>query len=126
LNNGGITTWADAFTKNLFAESTFRNNMDTVSVIKSVMLSTSLGSLVSTLKALADRKETCSKLYSVKIPTLIICGDSDVVTPPEKSIQMNQNIRSSVLRIVPKAGHLSNVEQYEIFNNFICDFLEDN
>lgn len=126
LNNGGIKIWADAFTKNLFTESAFQNNMNAVINIKSVMLSTPISTLVSTLKALADRKETCSKLFSVNTPTLIICGDSDVVTPPEKSIQMNQNIKSSILRIVPKAAHLCNVERPETFNSFIREFLNEN
>ncbi len=123
LNNGGLLQWADAFTKNLFTGESLQNNQIVVSSIKEVMLSTSIQTLVSTLKALAERNETCSILTSIRVPVLILCGDSDVITPPDKSQQINQSIISSEMKIISRAGHLSNIEQAEIFNTYLMEFL---
>ena len=76
------------------------------------------------LSALAERSETCSSLGQVNIPTLIICGREDQVTPLAQSEFMNKSIKGSILRIVDHAGHVSNLEQADEFNKHMQDFLK--
>ena len=76
--------------------------------------------------ALADRTESCSSINLISVPTLILCGREDLVTPPEKSQILHQDIKNSVLHIIDEAGHMSNLEQAEEFNNFFTEFINKN
>ena len=125
LNNGGLKQWLTAFEKNLFIESSFVEKENEVEEIRSMMLTNPIYTLVSTLKALAERKDTCALLKDISVPTLIICGESDSITPLAKSQQLNTEIKSSVLKVIPEAGHLSNVEQPDIFNKYLSEFVQE-
>lgn len=125
LNNGGLKQWVTAFEKSLFIESTFEKKENDVKNVRSVMMTNPVFTLVSSLKALAERRETCSILSKITIPTLILCGESDSITPPAKSQQLNKDIKSSVLKIIPDAGHLSNIEQPGIFNKYLSEFVQE-
>lgn len=62
------------------------------------------------------------KLKQIKIPTLILTGDED---PPcvEPGIFMKRNLLNSGLVVFPKSGHTINVEEPELFNWSLLDFL---
>jgi 3-oxoadipate enol-lactonase len=60
---------------------------------------------------------------SIKVPTLVICGADDTVTPPEMSDYMVDNIPGARLSMIPDAGHLSNIEKPAEFNQAMMDFL---
>jgi 3-oxoadipate enol-lactonase len=77
------------------------------------------------LVALAERSDTCSITNRITVPTLIICGREDVVTPLEESKFMNKNIKGSVLHVINNAGHVSNLEEPAKFNKLLRDFLVD-
>ncbi|MBI3235568.1 MAG: alpha/beta fold hydrolase, partial [Bacteroidetes bacterium] len=75
------------------------------------------------LKALAESSETCSTLSDISIPTLIICGREDEVTPLAQSEAMNKDIKGSTLHVIENAGHVSNLEQPKEFNKHLLNFL---
>ena len=51
-------------------------------------------------------------------------GQEDVLTPVELSEDLNRNIKGSELAIIPKAGHLANLEQPFEFNKTLTEFLQ--
>lgn len=59
----------------------------------------------------------------IAVPTLIICGEQDGVTPPRESELLHQAIPGSRLVLIPNAGHVSNQEQPELFNQAVRKFL---
>jgi len=63
-------------------------------------------------------------LPKITIPTLIIVGDLDIVTPIDSAEFMNKNIPGSILHIMQGVGHLPNRENPEEFNNLVKDFLD--
>lgn len=71
---------------------------------------------------LADQTERVGR---IEVPTLIIVGDEDEITPPPLSEDLHRRIRGSTLVIVNGAGHLSNAEQPEYFNQCIDRFMLD-
>jgi pimeloyl-ACP methyl ester carboxylesterase len=123
IESNGTSGFMDGMIKNLFAESTYSNNNALVEEVRSLMLTSSAESVTKTLKALAERWETCSSLQEVTVPTLIICGKEDKITPPEKAEYMNQHIKGSELAIIEKAGHLSTLEQPAEVNSRINRFI---
>ena len=94
-----------------------------VEQLKSVVSANSQHIIVQGLVALAERSETCSTLHDISIPTLIICGRQDEVTPLAQSESMHSSIRGSVLKVIENAGHVSNLEQPHEFAKHISEFL---
>ncbi|MGO4889411.1 alpha/beta fold hydrolase [Anaerobacillus sp. MEB173] len=62
-------------------------------------------------------------LPMINVPTLIICGEFDKVTPISESEIFHENIRESNFAIIPNTGHLCYQEDPESFNKAILDFL---
>jgi 3-oxoadipate enol-lactonase len=88
-----------------------------------MILGTKPEAVTGTLKALADRYETCHVLEKINIPAIILCGKEDKVTPPEKAEFLKNNISGAQFFVINDAAHLSNLEQPEIFNSHLTQFL---
>jgi pimeloyl-ACP methyl ester carboxylesterase len=58
------------------------------------------------------------------VPTLIVVGEQDTITPPALSEQMHKAISGSEYIVVPGAGHLANLEQPDAFNRALARFIE--
>jgi len=65
-----------------------------------------------------------SVLATIKVPTLVIVGDEDVVTPPPASDFLVKSIPGASLITIPQAGHLTNLEKPEAFRAALRPFLE--
>ena len=89
------------------------------------MVNTTKKSVVKTLLALSRRKETCTKLWKIKVPVLILVGEEDKITPPETAQFMHKAINGSVMSIIKNAGHLSNLENPDQFNEHLIKFLKN-
>jgi 3-oxoadipate enol-lactonase len=92
-------------------------------MIEEMMRNTSVQAIENTILALRNRKETCSRLGEIKIPVLIMVGQDDKVTPPEKAHFMHKQIKDSEFQMIPSAGHLSNLENADLFNQHLLKFI---
>jgi 3-oxoadipate enol-lactonase len=64
-------------------------------------------------------------LDSIQVPVQLIFGADDRLTPASIGRDMQTKIANSRLAVIPHAGHLSNMEQAEQFNQVVADFLND-
>jgi pimeloyl-ACP methyl ester carboxylesterase len=71
-----------------------------------------------------SRPDSAGALAQIGIPTLVIVGDRDTLTPPDVSREMHARIPGSTLEIVPESGHVSNLEQPELFAATLNRFLD--
>jgi 3-oxoadipate enol-lactonase len=124
IETNAIQEFAEDSVKNLFAALSFTTKREEIAMIKDVILKTSEETLVKTLNVLADRKDTTIKLNDINVPTLIIVGKKDIVTPPEKSVLLNEKIKNSALELIDYAGHLPNLENPADFNWHLKRFLD--
>lgn len=126
----GVSNFNEGFIKKVFHEDSLTNKPELVEQLRRVVFSNSQHVIIQGLTALAERSETCSFLDEISIPTLIICGREDAVTPLDESKFMNKNIKGSVLHVINNAGHVSNLEEPAKFNkllrNFLLDFCDAN
>ncbi len=74
-------------------------------------------------RALGDRADSWPTLASITVPTLIIVGDQDAITPPELAKEMHTKLAGSCLAIIKDAGHLPPVEQPNATASAINAFL---
>lgn len=119
----GVTNFNEEFITNVFHKDSLRNKTKIVEQLTKVVFANSQHIITMGLTALAERSETCSKLSDVSIPTLIICGREDKVTPLTQSEFMNANIKGSTLHVIGHSGHVSNLEHPNEFNRELLDFL---
>ena len=55
--------------------------------------------------------------------TLVTVGDQDHGTPPEMAKLIHENLPGSELFIIPDAAHIASIEQKDVFNKMLGDFL---
>lgn len=70
-----------------------------------------------------DRDGVVEEVRRITVPTLIVVGEEDVATVPARAERLHGLIDGSRLERIPRAGHLSNIEQPEAVNRVIGDFL---
>jgi pimeloyl-ACP methyl ester carboxylesterase len=123
IDANGVTDFNEGFIKSVFHKDSLRDKKELVEQLRGVVFANSQHIITMGLIALAERSETCSTLNDITIPTLIICGREDEVTPLVQSELMNSTIKGSILRVINHAGHVSNLEQPIEFNKQLLDFL---
>ena len=63
------------------------------------------------------------RLSEIKLPVLVICGDGDRGTPPQRSMGLFEGLPNARLAILPGAAHNLHLERSELFNQVLGDFL---
>jgi len=123
VKRDGVKAFAETFLKAVFTSESLENRVDIVQFIRDIIGSASPIGICGTLLALAGRTETTSSLPTMKLPTLILVGELDKLTPPSISQMMHSKLPNSELHILPRAAHLSNLENPEEFNTHLLNFL---
>lgn len=59
----------------------------------------------------------------VRVPTLVVCGSEDRVTPPPLSRELTQLIPGARYEVIERAGHLGNIERPDEFNTLVGAFV---
>lgn len=70
-----------------------------------------------------DHFDIRSRLREIRLPTLVLCGEEDQLTPVKYSRDLHENISSSRLVLIPLAGHMVMVEQPDMMNTNLEIFL---
>lgn len=123
IKGNSMERYADESIEKLFAPESVATKIAEIESVKDMILKTSKQSIYNTLHALSYRKETCSKLMHINVPTLILVGKEDKITPPDAAQWMHERIKESSMKIIEKAGHLSNLENPVEFNDQLRKFL---
>ena len=89
-----------------------------------MMLDTSVATLVGFLHALEVHDETAGLVTLARVPTLIVCGDRDLVTPKECSEEMAAALPKAQLQVIGGAGHLVLLERPELVNDALVRLVE--
>ncbi|MDI1318168.1 alpha/beta fold hydrolase [Flavobacterium sp.] len=123
INTDGVVAFNEKFIKNVFHPDSITNKIELVENLRAIVFANSKEIITAGLTALAERSETCSSLEFITVPTLIICGKEDEVTPLVQSQFMQEHIKGSSLKIIDNAGHVSNLEHPDEFNEYLVEFL---
>ncbi|MFN0143219.1 MAG: alpha/beta fold hydrolase [Mycobacterium sp.] len=91
---------------------------------QAMIYGTSIDTLVEFLHALEVHNESAALPVLTRIPTLIACGDRDLLTPAKHSEEMAAVLPDSELVIVPGAGHLVQLEQPEVINDALLRLVD--
>ena len=119
----GVDEFADGFVKSILAEETFEKNVRVAEVLRTMIHSNDHVGICGTLLALAARTDTTDALTKITMPVLILVGEHDKLASPEVSHLMHEKIPEAELHVIPGAGHMSNMENPEVFNDLLYRFL---
>jgi len=70
-----------------------------------------------------DRFDTMNEVARIDLPTLILCGEEDQLSPVKYSEFLHRRIRGSRMNILPNAGHMVMMESPQAFNEKIGEFI---
>ncbi len=91
--------------------------------VRSMIESNDRIGIAAALRAMAARPDSSTLLATIDVPTLVIVGAEDALTPPSEAAAMFNAIPGCRLVELPNAGHLSNLEAPAAFNAEVAEFL---
>jgi len=124
VRDKGQAAVAEALLPRLVGETTKLGRPDVVEHLRRQITGNSVEAITGALQALMTRPDSTPMLSSIHCPVQILVGDEDVLTPPALSEQLHRDIPGSELVVITGAGHMSNMEQPELFNDALARFLE--
>jgi pimeloyl-ACP methyl ester carboxylesterase len=123
VNEKGSAALFETMAPKVLSERTHAARPDVVARLRAIAAAQPAASVAAALAALRDRPDGNAGLKAVAVPTLVVVGEFDVVTPALAAANLAAQIRGSTLAHIPGAGHLSNVENPDAFNAAVRAFL---
>jgi len=119
----GMAGIADAMLPKLLTPDTVSKRPELVKRVRDMMLKTKPEGAAAALLGMAERDDQTEFISSIRVPALILVGREDAITPVADSEKMQSRIEGSRLVVIENAGHVSNLEQTEQFNDALLGFL---
>jgi pimeloyl-ACP methyl ester carboxylesterase len=119
----GSKAVAEAMLPKLLGETTRRDRPQLAHQVESWMLAAPPEAVAHALLGLALRPDSTPTLATIKVPTLIVRGEEDPISTAADLEQMRAGIAGSQAVVIPRAGHLVNVEAPEAFGQALSAFL---
>ncbi len=119
----GAGAIAEGMLPRLLTPASIEGRPDLVRAARAIMESTPVTGIAADLMAMAERPDSVDMLSGIKVPTLVVVGEEDALTPPADARLMAERIPGARLVTIPGAAHLSNMEQPQAFNQALRDFL---
>jgi 3-oxoadipate enol-lactonase len=107
----GTEPFFQSMVPKLLGKTTRDSRPDLVDGALRMMRKMSAENVAQVQRGMAERPDSVSTLRTITVPTLIMTGDEDTLTGQAEAELMRQNIPSSEMKIIPKAGHYSPWEQ---------------
>jgi pimeloyl-ACP methyl ester carboxylesterase len=118
----GTTALIEVLLAGLLSDGTRSSRLDLVEQVRRLMANSAAG-YIGALEAMKHRPDATGELAGISVPTLVIVGEDDSLSPPDVARSMHEGIRGSELVVLPGAGHLSNLEAPGEFNAAVGGFL---
>lgn len=118
----GAGSIAERMLPGMVGRTTRDSRPDVVAALDAMMRRQSMPAIVDALTLLRERPDSTPTLATISVPTLVLCGEEDALTPVKESEAMASAIPGSRLAIVPRAGHASNLEEPATFTRLLSGF----
>ena len=79
--------------------------------------------IVGAHEAMISRPDSTPTLATIDVPTLVLVGDEDRLSPFAESQKIHAGIAGSLLETIAGAGHLTNIERPAAFNHVLSEFV---
>jgi 3-oxoadipate enol-lactonase len=123
VRTGGMTAVADGVVERWFTAPFRAEPTIVVERVRQMVLETPAEGYAACCAAIRDM-DLREAIQGIRLPTLIIVGEQDPATPPEKAEEIHERIAGSHLEVIPDAAHLVNIEQDVAFDATLIGFLD--
>jgi 3-oxoadipate enol-lactonase len=123
LAAGGVPAVVDLMLPGLLGVTSRESRPALVRRVRSLGLAQPAGAVRCAIDRLKTRPDATGQLVGIACPTLVIVGEEDQITTPDVARQLHERVAGSQLAVIPRSGHLSNLEQPEAFNDVLYGFL---
>ena len=118
----GAAAYADEMLPRLLAPTSLAD-AKIAGAARKMMAEQPVEGIIGALGGLRDRADSRATLLTITVPALVIAGEADVITPPADAQAMAAAIPGARLIVIPKAGHLTPLENPRAFNAAVRTFL---
>lgn len=119
----GVAWMPDALVPALLGATTRAERPGVVEAVRALIAGADGEGAARALEAMRERPDSTTELAGIRVPTLVLVGEEDTLTPPAESRRIAEGIAGSRLVVLPGAGHLANLEAPDGFNQALRDFL---
>jgi pimeloyl-ACP methyl ester carboxylesterase len=104
-------------------DTTREEHPETVTWLREIVEETDPLGAAWAQRAMAARRDSFDTLREVRVPTLVVVGEEDALSPPSDAEAMVDAVPGAELVVLERAGHLSAVEAPDGFNDAVCEFV---
>jgi 3-oxoadipate enol-lactonase len=122
----GASAVADQMLPKLLGEKILRGHHELVAHVRQLIDTSEVGEIDAAIQAMMTRPDSTPDLARISLPTLVIVGAEDAVTPIADAELLHRQIPRSQLVVLPGAAHLSNLEAPDEFSAALENFLASN
>ena len=120
----GPAAIADALLTRLLSPKSIAERSDLTQRVRRMIETAPVAGIAGDLMALSERPDSVDLLPTISVPTLVLVGEQDALTPPADSQLMAERIPGAQLKTIPDAAHMASLEQPETWNQAVADFLK--
>lgn len=119
----GSTALANAQIASMVGKTTREKQPDTYDAVHRMMAQAPVDGIAGALEAMMKRPDSTADLSQIDVPTLVVVGEEDAITPLKEARAMHEKIPGSLLQVIAQAGHLSCMERPAAFNHVLTEFV---
>ena len=120
----GTEPFINGFLPKAFGKSTLNTRPDLIDGARRMMIKMSPEDISLVQKGMAERPDSVPDLKTVNVPTMIVTGDEDTLTPIADAELMHKNIAGSQVKVISRGGHYAVWEQPEAAGTLVRQFLD--
>jgi pimeloyl-ACP methyl ester carboxylesterase len=120
----GASRVADMMGPRLLAARTIEKRLEIVSAVRGIVERTSPAAIAAAQRGMADRPDMTGFLSSISVPTLVIVGAEDAISPPAEMRAIAGAIPNATFVEISAAGHMTTMENPGAVNSALVDFVE--
>ncbi len=113
------------FLEAVLGETTRKVKPELVREVEAMILEADPEGVANALLAMRDRPDSTELLSRMDFPVLLVYGEEDTLTPPVEGLQMLERLPRGRMVLLPRAGHMANLEAPESFNTALLGLLSE-
>lgn len=121
--SAGASMAADSMLPKLLSQTTKMKQPQLVDEVREMILSTDPRAIAATQRGMAVRTDMVDKLSEIKTPALVVCGEEDTISSPREMQGFSNKMPHAHFVQIANAGHLAPLEQPQVVNQAIREFL---
>jgi pimeloyl-ACP methyl ester carboxylesterase len=119
----GAARVAEMMGPKLLAARTFETKPDVVAEVRLVVERTSPAAIAASQRGMAARPDMTSFLPQIRVPTLVVVGAEDAISPPAEMRAIAAAIPNAQFVEIPNAGHMTTLENPPAVNDALSHFI---